>query len=249
LYLRIELTKFGTSGELRPTFERRDADSVGASAGDMKPLAAWGPPACGFGLNAVPRTEKVAGFSADEVLALLDGTQGATIGFAGAAPSALTLTPFEPNDPRFVCALLERSVFDSSSPLGTLTIRGKLGVKSADGRIDGRWPLELVAKPNASGALDSVALSFDSTQQSWPSSLDSWGIHGLDVSAYDSASPQLTLTLGTSAPLSGELKVTGYKLPVCPTEVTHTPGGGSGSPGCPGATPTEVARASISASP
>ncbi|HEX6242794.1 MAG TPA: hypothetical protein VFZ61_17900 [Polyangiales bacterium] len=250
LFLRIEFTKFGTSGELRPTFERRDSGSVGASAGDMKPLAAWGPPACGYGLNAVPRSENVAGFSADEVIALLDAAQGASVAFAGGAPSPLTLAGFQANDAKFACALLQRSVFDSLSPLGSVTIRGKLGVKSADGRIDGSWPLELVAKPNAEGALDTVNIQFDSMlQPSGPPSLDSWGIHGVDVSAYDFASPSLTLALSADSALEGELKVTGYKLPMCSNEVTETPGGGSGSPGCPGATPTDVTSARIRTSP
>jgi hypothetical protein len=247
LSLSITFTKFGTAGQLQPTFEMRSNGAVGASAGDRNPLAAWGPPACEGGKRAVPRGEKVAGFSADEVIALLDDTRNASIAFAGSAPSALTLAPFAPLDSEYVCAQLESSVFDQSSPLGTLSIRGALGVKSADGRIDGRWPLELVATPGTGGSLASNAISFDWMQQTDAVSLPSWGIHGIDVSGYDSASPNLSLTLGPSAPLSGELKVIGYKLPNCSSEPVTMPGGGVGVPGCPGSTPTELARGTVSA--
>jgi hypothetical protein len=85
-------------------------------------------------------------------------------------------------------------------------------VKSADGRIDGRWPLELVAKPGTGEALPASAITFDWMQQTGTVSLPSWGIHGIDVSGYDSASPNLSLMLGPSSPLSGDLRVTGYKL-------------------------------------
>jgi hypothetical protein len=82
LFLNITFTKFRHAGQLQPTFEMRSNDAVGASAGGRDPLAAWGPPACEGGKRAVPRGEKVAGFSADEVIALLDDTQGASIAFA-----------------------------------------------------------------------------------------------------------------------------------------------------------------------
>jgi hypothetical protein len=248
MFLDIQFTKFGTSGQLSPIFEMRSAGAVSASAGDRNPLAAWGPPACGFGLHAVPRSAKVLGFSADDVIARLDATKSAKVAFQGAVPADLTLARFVPSSD-YVCALLEPSLFDFGMAPGTLTIRGKLGVKSADGRIDGSWPLELVAKPNANGELEQVSLGFDTMSQTGPVSLSSYGLNGIDVSAYDNASPSLMLSLSATEPLHGELRVTGYKLPNCSTEVMMFPGGGSGTPGCQGATPTEVARASITSTP
>jgi hypothetical protein len=67
-------------------------------------------------------------------------------------------------------------------------------------------------------------------------------------SVYDGSDANLTLTLSAATPLSGELRVTGYTRGVC-FEAPVGRGGGAASGGCTGATPTELARAQISAAP
>jgi hypothetical protein len=242
LSLAITVTSFGTAGQLTPTLERRTADSVGMAASGA--LAVWGPAACQSGI-AVPLDARVSGFSGQEVLALLKSREAASVRWQNGDETDLTLS-FAPSEAG-VCAVLENSSYTLEGKAGTLLFRGELTATSADQHIRARWPVVATARPNASGALDVIALELDSNvPRSDPSLVDDYGLHGFDVSGYDFFGVRVTFALSGGGAWSGELAITGYEKPNCPTAPVMEPGGGASSPGCPGSTPHEVARATLS---
>lgn len=240
LNLSAQFTPYGNSGELRPTFEKRDANSVGASAGGRQPLASWGEQvACDMGMVGVPRDLALEGFSADDVVSLWNGVKAPTVAFDNLPASALTLAPLQLSS---TCALLERSEAWGLTQVGTIAVAGSVGVKSADGHIDGSWPVLLVATPKQGGGIGSVKVSFTNEATGAAASL-----RGFDTAGYDSTHATLMGTLESSGALSAKVTLNGLKLPNCPTEPVITPGGGASSPGCPGADVKIIANGQISA--
>lgn len=251
LAVELSATQFGTAGSLTPTLEKRSGESgadgassnAAVSGGRGGVLAYWGSAMCRTGV-AVPRTARFASFSADDVLARLAVAQQACVRWSDASESALTLS-FESSD-EGACAVLEESRFSfPNEKTGTLLFTGTLAAASADGRIAATWPVELTARPSASGELEVIALQLDQNVRRDNPSLRDYGLSGFDVSSYDFFSVNVALALGGGG-WSGEIGITGFTRPNCPTTPVTDPSGGASSPGCPGATPTPVASASVS---
>ncbi len=251
LDLSATLTPFGTSGGLNGVIEQSSADGTAIGAGPGQgPFASWGPASCGhWGGDPVPLDQPVAEFSGSDVISLLDAVQSVNVAWSGAPASSASFT-FAPSGG--VCAQLEADPFAPGiGGVGALNIAGVLSVRSQDGRIDAAWPVQANALPDEDGALREVKLTFDDPRLPREGSLETrYGLSGIDTSAYDSASVSLTLTLAPGAALAGELRVTGFTNPMCSTEPLRDANGNIvGSPGCQGATPTELARAQLSAAP
>jgi hypothetical protein len=247
--LAITWTPFGTSGALNVVFEQPSEDGTAIGNPAMGPLATWGPASCGpWGGDPVPLDQPVAGFSGNDVLALLASVDALNVAWSG-APASSASVAFALSGG--VCAQLEPGTFSPGNPdIGTLTLAGVLSVRSQDGRIDAAWPVQVNALPNEGGALDEVKLAFDDQRLQQQGSLQArYGLSGIDASAYDFSSASFTLTLSPAGALTGELSVTGFTLPMCSSEPIQGPDGQMGSPGCPGATPTELAKAQLGAAP
>jgi len=253
LTFNIQLTPFGTQGSFSGIVEQRfeatpgssSGGAIGASAGGRDPIASWGPRSCGYNGTAVPRTAKIDGFSGDDVLALVNRAQSGSVTFQGAQPSSATLS-FVTSD-EHVCAVLNDGLATIGGK-GAVHVRATLKLKSADGRVDASWQVEITAKPDASGALDEAAVAFDEQQIMGTGDFAAkYGITGLDVSGYDSAIAHLTLSASSQQPLEGDLVVNGFKNQPCmPAVIKDDNGNVVGSGGCRGADIIEVARARIS---
>lgn len=249
LDLSATFTAFGTSGALNVVFEQpsEDGSAIGAAAG-QGPLASWGPASCGpWSGDAVPLDVPVADFSADDALASIDAVDSVNVDWGAGAVSSAS---FDFALSGGACAQLERSPVSPGNPdLGTLTFRGTLHVRSQDGRLDAAWPVEVTALPDASGALDQVKFAFDPMRVPQQGTLQArYGVSGVDASSYDFVGASLDVALAANGALAGELKVTGYTNAPCSTEPFRDDAGTIvGSPGCMGATPTELARAQLSA--
>ena len=72
------------------------------------------------------------------------------------------------------------------------------------------------------------------------------GLQGVDGSGYDSLQMSMMLALDPAAGTSGQLLVQGLHFANCPTAPQPQPGGGVGTPGCPGATFVELASLALS---
>ncbi|HEX5661074.1 MAG TPA: hypothetical protein VFX59_27975 [Polyangiales bacterium] len=222
--LGTQFTPYGLSGSVYPTFEQHTKDSVGSGAGSG-PLATFGLPPCTYG---VPLPLTAGG--APAILARLAQHRSATV---GDQPATLV---FEPG--QVAC----QSETDTSTllPDPGLVVPGTLVVKTADGVIDGRWPVQAVGKTNASGELISdVAVQLADQAPGAGSLAERYGLTALDTSGYDSSS--LTVMLSLTDSWSGSVVVYGFVNPDCPAP---TPGSNS-SPGCPGAERSELARFNV----
>lgn len=92
-----------------------------------------------------------------------------------------------------------------------LAITADLG----EGRIDGRWPVELHTRSGSDGALASVTLTL-AGDVSIESLENDWGVTGLQLAAYDDVSITFDLRIepATDPPVvTGELFIRGYVLP------------------------------------
>jgi hypothetical protein len=215
-----QFTAYGVGGSLAPVFERRTNDSLGMSAGSGN-LASFGLGACEYGGVAVPGDAAGAASSAS-TLALFAQHGTATLGATTA-----TLT-FEP------AAAVCKYFGDSFSPYpdSLISIDGTLVVRTADGAIDGRWPVTLQSKPDANGQLTGpVQVQLDDQAPSQVASFKQ-----VDTSGYDSSSVTVLLSLSASG-WSGTVVVYGFTNPECPAPDPNS----NGSPGCPGADRTELA--------
>jgi hypothetical protein len=244
LTVSIQLTEYGTQGTFTGTLEQRFEDAAGGGFGANAPLARWGLGDCLYRGAAVPMSAKAGPFSGDDLLALLNRGANATVTFDGSAPSSATLT-FMPASER-ACVVLEGNGATMGG-VGTVYIQTALRIQSADGRIDGTWPLEVTALPDASGQIDQAQISFDNDRQAWGSGFAQYGIQGFDTSGFDNVSAQLKMIASAQRALRGDLTITGYKNAPCSTMVVMLPGGGMGVPGCAGATATPLGHALITA--
>lgn len=238
--LTIELTRFGSSGELSPSFEKRSVDSLAQAAGG--PLASWGLADCGPAGTPVPLDAKVATFSASEVIALVNQAGTSKVDWSDGTSSDLTLhfTPAQDG----ACAVLVDRKYVLEGKAGTLLIPGTLKAQSADDHIDAEWKVVTTARPNPSGALEQVAIAPDPYASR--NLLPSDGLHGFDTSGYDSIGAGFMFAVAPSGAWSGTVTLTGYEAPNCPPPmISSDPNGGSSSPGCPGSTPHQIARATI----
>lgn len=239
LSVSIQTSRFGVQGSLTPSLQKTSGDSVAQSATGT--LASWGPEGCEAGMR-VPSDAAVADFSADDALALLTQHTDAAAAWKGGEATTVEFS-FEPGLDG-ACAVLEQSAFappGADGAVGTLRIPGTLQATTADGLLNASWSATLTAKPNEHGALSGLALEVLADAAG--------GAHGFtdaDVSAYDFANVRAMLTLSAAGAWSGDASLTGYESANCPPpQVEEMPGGAAGAPGCPGATPHEIARLSL----
>jgi hypothetical protein len=245
LALSIKLTKYGTQGSFTGILEQRIGDGVAAGT-SRDPIASWGPQDCGYHGTPVPNSAKVEGYSADDVLSLLGRATSASVASTGSAPSTASLAFSAQSD--HACAVLDDG-FATLGGEGSLYVRAALLIKSADGRIDATWPLGITATSTPSGEIQEVRVAFDDAQISATSDFGArYGLRDVDVSRFDSAIANLSLSATTQAPLSGTLTVTGFKNAPCAPSVMVGPDGSSSSGGCAGAAATQVAELHITAS-
>lgn len=246
LSFSIQLTKYGTQGSFNGILEQRLEGAGGGAAvgsvGGRDPIARWGLADCLYRGASVPMSAKAGAFSGDDLLALLNRNAQGAVTFDGSAASNATLA-FSAASER-ACVVLENSGATMGGP-GTVYIQAALRIQSADGRINGTWPLEITALPDQAGQIDQAQISFDSDRLPWGSGFAQYGISGFDTAGFDNVSAQLKMLAGPQTGLSGDLTLTGYKNAPCSTTPVMFPGGGMGTPGCAGATATPLGHARI----
>lgn len=238
----MTFTPYGSAGQLSPTLERETNDAVSNAPGSG-PLALWGLAACQNG-TAIPLDARVAAYSGQDVLNALSAMPKPAVRWHDGTTSKLTLS-YEPSE-RGVCAVLVNDNHALEGKAGTLLLTGTLVAKSDDGRIDARWQVLATARPGSAGALETIGVELDYRVRRDNPSLADYGISGFDVSSFDSFGVGVKLSVSKEGVWSGDVSVTGFTRPNCPTAPTTDPSGGAGSPGCPGSTPTTVAKATLS---
>jgi hypothetical protein len=250
LTFSIQLTKYGTQGSFTGTIEQRfdsgiSSASGGGGAAGSAPLARWGLADCLYRGASVPMSAQAAAFSGDDLLTLLNRNGKGTVTFDGSAASSATLA-FSAASER-ACVVLENNGATMGGP-GTVYIQASLRIQSADGRIDGSWPLEITALPDQTGQIDQAQISFDNDRLPAGRDFAQYGVTGFDASGFDHVAAQLKMLAGSQVGLSGDLTLTGFKNAPCSNEVIMLPGGGMAVNGCAGATATTLGHARITGS-
>ncbi|MET0282892.1 MAG: hypothetical protein ABW352_00420 [Polyangiales bacterium] len=216
LQVQLQATRYGFSGSLTPSFEKRSQDAVSNSAGSG-PMATFGLAPCPAG-TAVPLDVAAA-----PLLTLLTQHASADVNATTAAIS------FEPAGS--ACLLTSADLAHDGPGLMVL---GTLTFVTADGVIDARWPVELRSNQDGTGPVNVV---LDYRARLPEGTLEQrYGLR-VETAGYDYGSAELKLTLATGG-WSGAILAYGYKSPQCPTSTPD----GQGSPGCPGAERSELAR-------
>jgi hypothetical protein len=267
LQFNLTFSKLGPSGQLGITFTQPspagsgDASSVSSSSVNSGSIARWpanvacaSDPISGpsFGARVDQRVDQ---FSAQDGIERFNAAS-LQLSAAGTAATGLHVS-FTPTSG--ACAQLEQGPFGPPTAIPSIAISGELTLRSDDGKIDGKWPMQLSAAAADDGSLGAVNVAFDLHGSMIASLVDAaafestYGIHGFDMTGYDQAGILLNLSVGPAAAVSGELTVNGVKRPDCQTQAAapSTPGDNSGASAstapCAGLQFTAVWTASITA--
>lgn len=244
LGLGITLTSFGTSGTFSGVFEMRSGDGAtdGVATGAGGLFATFGRAACADGGFAVGPDDEIEGMTTAEVLALVDATDSVELTWDDGATATSTLA-FEPDD-NGGCVQLDNATIGDT----TLLVYGTLRMQSDDGQLAGEWPGRIEARAVEGGSIRAeFAIQAKLPGVSEPGANAAYGFPMEDVTGFDSAGVLVTLKLESDAPATGEVALIGYTIP----EECDTPPEdqdfdmGMGAPGCRGADPTDLARATF----
>jgi hypothetical protein len=246
--LEFGLSPIGLRGTFDGVFEMRNDDAATAAA-SRGPLATIGDEAsCDGGGLPIAIDEPLSGMSGQDAVDRVDqltAMQG-TWGDGSSTDVSLELV----HDGQSVCAIFERSYLVNVTEPGTLRFRGTLEATSGDARLDARWPVVVDATPAEGGGLGTVSIALDVEMIGEIAAGDLAAVSGvqdIDGAGYDSLVVSMMLALDPDAGTSGEFRAQGLHFADCPTTPPQPePGGGSGSPGCPGATFIELASLSLS---
>jgi hypothetical protein len=248
LALEFGLSPLGLRGTFDGVFEKRSADAITA-AGGGGPIATIGADAsCDDGGLPIAIDEPLEGMSGQDALERVNQLDALP---ATWRDGTATTVAFElVHDGMDVCALLEPgTAYDESTP-GTLRLRGTLEARSEDQRLDASWPVVLRAVPAEGGGVGEVSIALDDQAIGAIEGSDLAAVSGIqdvDGTDYDSVQLGLQLELPEGAGASGQLAVNGLLHADCPTAPPQPePGGGSSSPGCPGATIVEIESLTMS---
>jgi hypothetical protein len=267
-------SKLGLSGGLGATLVSEDpgGGSSGTAAATHGAVARWpGGSACdatssGFASSGVARGVEVAygEHSLAQVIELVNAENTFALDWQHTPATALE-TSFTA-DGEAACARYGVDDSGNDSAAVELSIAGKLRVQSADGRIDGSWPMYFTAFYDDSAALQRARVT-SSAQGSLVQGLvdiadfeRTYGLKGATLAGYDQANVLLTasweLAGGTTDPTaSGTLTIQGAIVPECvmpKPEPEPQPDGGTapgtsgGSSGCQGIDLEELETATLS---
>lgn len=215
--LDLGISPSGLFGGANTTVQVAFAGGVGAT---FMNIARWpsaaSPCEDGFGEAPVALGDAIAGFSAADALALAAKAEGLSLTWQGAPATDLTIGLAHDGKP--VCAAYE------GDTIGALRFTAEAAVKTADGRWDGSFPVEVSARPAADGTLASVSFyRYAPYASSVPAAdfVTTFGLQGVDLTGYDEGSldfgGEFTPT-GDAAVASGKLDVLGVKLHMCSDE-------------------------------
>jgi hypothetical protein len=209
-------------GTISPNFEKRTpamGDTPGAvSAGRSRPIAQWPTDRrCKDSFDATI-DQDVAGFNAQDGVDLLNAQTFEIVGPDGVA-QALDLS-FAPSSPN-ACAILQGTPLHAYIPLPSVDVAGQLTLRSADGKLDGQWPVQLRASGGDGGALGEVRVAYE-LQGSITASIvkasefeSTYGMHDIDLSSYSEAGVVIDVKVGPNAAESGKLIVNGLRGSAC----------------------------------
>ena len=229
---RFEATfhPFGLEGSLSSGIEVHIQDSVGFGPFSFFTFPGGPDPCEGEGV-AAPPDGALQGFSADDVMAVLNGVEGTSITWTGGEPSDLALAF---SAPEVACFTVD------SYSYGLLGFDVVPTVQAADGSVDGQIPVHVSASPGQDGALAAIELSiYAYLANTLPvdAFVQTYGIDQFDLSPYDEAALEFSGVVvdpQAGSTITGSLAVHGVTLHNCSDE--------PGAP-CEGNQYTELGRA------
>jgi hypothetical protein len=234
LVAELGFSTLGSVGafSLQSEFRSLDGQAVGQGGGGA--LAHF--PAddyCGPAAVSVTAEQSVRGLSMAQALGALNATSPSQVRYQSGAPSELTLT-FSSAETR-VCAGFGEPAYGQDTAGGmTLEFPGVATLSSADGRVEGNVPLQIVAS-NENGTIMTTAQANIDAEPSGAAALPSqFGVQdAIDFSVYDGAMVQFSSTVASDT-IGGSLRVYGLDVADCVTNPPPPDPDGMGSPGCRG---------------
>lgn len=209
--LTIGISESGIFGSASTMVEMSDGEVVSAGFIDV---ARWpaGDSSCEsyeapLGLDAA-----VAGFSAEDALALVAAAAELSLTWQGGQPTAMSL---DLSPGTVACAI------DSGDMAGTLRIPATAAVQTEDGRWNGSFAVEVVAQPAGDGSLAAVRVAIPTPfVATVPAAefLAAFGLSGVDLTGYDEGSLDFTGDFQPGGGATGQVTVLGVKNPMCSNE-------------------------------
>lgn len=238
LSLTLGFSEYGAVGSVQLYSEFRSLDGSAVGQGGAGELAHF--PAddyCGASSFSITAEQSVRGLSMAGVLDRLNANSPAPLRYTPSAPSSELSFSFENSEER-VCARFDggQSVYNLAAEDAALEFPGTVTLASADGRIEGDFPVRIVAQ-SSSGTLqmvyaDASAQADDTTQAAALPAQFGIG-DSIDFTAYDGGRVEFT-NHDESQSAGGQLTVYGLDVADCVTNPPPPDPGGMSSPGCRG---------------
>lgn len=213
--LDLGISPSGLFGGASALVEIEVAGGIGAT---FMNVARWpsGNSPCEFGEAPVALGDKIAQFSAADALALVTKAEGLALTWQGQDPTALTLELAHDGDA--ICAGYE------GEAIGALRFGASAAVKTADGRWDGNFPVEVAVRPAADGTLAAVSVyRYAPYGETIPAAdfATFFGLQDVDLTGYDEASLDFSgdfTPTGDAAAATGRVDVLGVIKHMCSNE-------------------------------
>lgn len=210
----IGISESGLFGNATTIVELSDGDVASAGFVDV---ASWpgGGSKCELEEAPVGLADKVAGFSADDALALIASVEAMSLTWQGGEATGLTLA-ITPGS--VACA---NDVGDSR---GTLRIPSELKIQTADGRWDGSFAVDVTAVPTSDGALAGASVEIRAAFAATVAADDfaaKFGLAGIDLSGFDEGGMTLRADFApgdAGGTMTGAVTVLGVKKAMCSDE-------------------------------
>jgi hypothetical protein len=216
LDLDIGVSPSGLFGSASALVEVEIGGGVGATFMNVARWPSGATPCDELGEAPVALDDKIALFSAADALALAAKASGLSLTWQGQDPTELTLGLAHDGDS--ICARYE------GESVGSLRFGATATVKTADGRWDGAFPVEISVQPAADGTLASVQFYRYAPYGETVPAADFaafFGLQDVDLTGYDAASLDFSgefTPAGEAAAASGKLDVLGVIQHMCSNE-------------------------------
>lgn len=205
--LTLGISALGLSGGLNGGVEIQDGNAV---LFGRVPVAAW--PSAEKACDPDEAAAKIDGafgqFSANDVLARINAVENASLRWQNGSSSAFDISAEHGGDPVCFTAIPE----DDGLPVGDLRTAARFSAFASDQSMAGVFDVEVFAEPADDGSLGDVRVDIYAPYASTlelDAFAETYGITGVDLSAYDQAGLTFSGVFSADGSASGAMTVLG----------------------------------------
>jgi hypothetical protein len=236
LGFELGFSEYGAVGALNLISEFRSLDGNAVGIGGAGAIAHY--PAenyCGqTNAFSVTSEQAVRGVSMAAALEALNTDEPVAVRYRSGASSVLDVA-FTSSEERVCVSFGRDEQYNGEASGAVLEFAGRVALESADGRIDGSFPLTITAQTQ-NGELRTIASAQQSVQDAAQAAAlpASFGVQDeIDFAAYGGGAVTFQ-SIVSSEQDGGSLVVNGLDIPECISNPQPPPPGANGSPGCRG---------------